>query len=77
MSKIRVTDEAIVGLREIYKEFSGIELYDPVTNEKKYESIEDLKNHKRQVIERYMSEYFELAETGVPIGKLPDLIENF
>lgn len=75
--KIQVTEEGLNDLRKIYAEYSSITLFDENTNERKYNSIEDLKLAKKEVIERYINEFYDVAQAGVPIDKLPELIENW
>lgn len=75
--KVKVTEEGLKDLRNIYEEYSSITLYDENTNEKKYNSIEEVKLAKRKVIKRYIDEFYEVAQSGVPIDKLPELIENW
>lgn len=75
--KLKVTDEGLQDLRKIYTEFTAITLYDENTNERKYNSIEDLKLAKKEVIQRYINEFYEVAQSGVPIDKLPELIDNW
>ena len=57
--KLKVTDEGLQDLRKIYAEYSSITLFDENTNERKYNSIEDLKLAKKEVIERYINEFYE------------------
>lgn len=75
--KVKVTEEGLKDLRNIYEEYSSITLYDENTNEKKYNSIEEVKLAKKKVIQRYIDEFYEVAQSGVPIDKLPQLIENW
>jgi hypothetical protein len=75
--KLKVTDEGLQDLRKIYAEYSSITLFDENTNERKYNSIEDLKLAKKEVIQRYINEFYEVAQSGVPIDKLPELIDNW
>ena len=75
--KLKVTDEGLQDLRKIYEEFYSITLFDSNTNERKYNSIEDLKLAKKEVIERYINDFYEVAQACVPIDKLPELIENW
>lgn len=75
--KIQVTEEGLQDLRKIYAEYASITLFDENTNERKYNSIEDLKLAKKEVISRYINEFYDVAQAGVPIDKLPELIENW
>jgi len=75
--KVKVTDEGLQDLRKIYAEYSAITLFDENTNERKYNSIEDLKLAKKEVISRYINEFYDVAQAGVPIDKIPEFIENW
>ena len=52
--KLKVTEEGLQDLRKIYAEYSSITLFDENTNERKYNSLEDLKLAKKEVIERFL-----------------------
>ena len=74
---IQVSQEDLEVLRELYHKWIKIEMYDPVTCQKRYSSIEEMKDEKKLVISKYISEYPELVQLGIIIDTLPKNIENF
>lgn len=72
--KINIDKEKIVGLRKIYADYKNIRMYNKGSDSPNYFSKEEMIEYKKDIVNKYIQEYTELAQNGITLDHLPEFI---